>query len=165
MSLWGHHVLAEDVPAEDILDRDVLGKVDMKSTQGHKVLARMSLCGHQVPNKDVPVEDIMSARGHDVLGRMSLCGHHVPDGTSLDGDVLGKDIKSLCGHHALDGDVLGRDVLGKDVLGGDIRSTQGRPRRGHLCLFLLLPLRIYREGGCRFFLVPPSDAQKNCPPL
>ena len=61
------------------------------STQGHKVLARMSLCGHHVPNKDVPVEDVLdrdvpvvdmsveddpvedllSAQGHDVLGWMS----------------------------------------------------------------------------------------------
>ena len=67
MSLWGHHVLAKDVPVEDVLDGDVLGK-DIKSTQGHKLLARMSLCGHHVSNKDVPVEDvpgkdIMSARG------------------------------------------------------------------------------------------------------
>ena len=99
MSLWGHHVLAEDI----------------KPTQGHKVLARMSLCGHQVPNKDFPIEDVldrdvpfedmsvednpvedlMSTQGHDVLGWMSLCRHH---------------------------------VLAEDVLDGDIMSTQGRPR-------------------------------------
>ncbi len=45
-----------------------------------------------------------------------------------------------------------RDVLNGDILDGDImsavRSTQGRPRwgrplRGHLCPFLLLPLRTH----------------------
>ena len=45
-------------------------------------------------------------------------------------------------------DVPVEDVLDRDVLGGDITSAQGcpqwgRPRRGHLCPFLLLHLRTY----------------------
>ncbi len=79
------------------------------STEGHKVLARMSLCGHQVPNKDFPIEDVldrdvpfedmsvednpvedlMSTQGHDVLGWMSLWGHHVLAVDVPADDVLG----------------------------------------------------------------------------
>ncbi len=55
---------------------------------------------------------------------MSLWGHHVLAEDVLEGDVLGKDIKSPCGHRVLDGDVIDRDIL----LGKDIMSTHGRPQ-------------------------------------
>ncbi len=118
MSLCGHHVPDEDVPVEDVLVKDIsvedmmsldgcpcgdtmsledvldgddLGK-DIKSTQGHKLLARMSLCGHHVPNKDVPVEDVLDGdvpvKHMSVEDMMSLEGCPCGDTVSLPGTSL-----------------------------------------------------------------------------
>ena len=104
MSLWGHYVLAEDVPAEDVLGKD------MKSTQGHKVLARMSLCGHHVPNKDVPVEDVLDGdvpvKDMSIDDTMSLDGCPCVDIMSSTGTSSAKDIMSTQGLYVLDEEVL-----------------------------------------------------------
>ena len=77
------------------------------------ICLRTSLCGHNVLAEDVPAKDVPV---EDMMSTQILY-------------VLAEDVMSLCGHYVL-----------------NIRSTQGcpqrgRPRQGHLCPFLLLPLR------------------------
>ena len=103
-SLWGQHVLAEDIPAEDVPAGDVPAKdvpiKDMMSTQGLYVLA-----------EDIPVKDVL---GGDFLGKdiVSQQGHPSKDivsSTDLDRrtSLTGTSLAGTSGPHrdVLDGDI------------------------------------------------------------
>ena len=110
-------------------------------------------CPHRDTHRRTSCPKQTSPR-RDVSTGTSFQGHHVPVRTSgMSPSRTGmSSAGTLCPHR----DVLKGDVLDGDIMSStgtfpprtsstgtstsDIRFTQGRPRRGHLCPFLLLPL-------------------------
>ena len=58
-----------------------------------------------------------------------MWGHVVPAKDVLVEDVPAEDVP------------IEKMMSNRDILSKEIMSTQGRPQRGHLCQFLLLPFR------------------------
>ncbi len=89
-----------------------------------------TLCPHRdiLPRTSCPCADIMSSTGTS------------PSRTSSAGILCPQRGRPQRGHYVLNGDVPVAEILDRYVLGRDIMSAQGRPQRGHLCPFLLLPL-------------------------